>query len=470
MRCSRGVFFIVLAILVVAFIHYATIVPGHDWGGDFSMYVHHAKNIVEGKGYSDTGYIFNPKTTIGPQNYPPGFPLILAPVYAVYGLDFMAFKAVITLFLLGLAVVFYLGFMRELSARYLVVVILVFSISPFMVKFKNNVLSDIPFTFFVYLSLYVINRNHGGDVRWWCPLLAGALMGYCYLIRPIGAVLPVALFAYDLIVFRRVSGFTLKSVCVFALFFVVNSAYFGDVYYYYKFIGERNLYDSLVVYSQRLMKIGESSVQVVGIHSLIILAGYLAKVRRKITVYEVFAPLYVIPLLMVTYAEIRLLIPLAPLLVFYAYYPAYWMESSTSRSGHVRLAGKVFFALLTIMIIFSYKNQMSRMDFGPVRNGPTSEVAGEMFDFIRENPSDGPYIFYKPRVMALFTGKKASARHRDWPVKEWEYCRSINATHIVEHTDKTYPIVETHLGQLDLVFSNWRYLVYEIRYDDGDGA
>jgi hypothetical protein len=46
---------------------------GHDWGGDFSQYVHHAANLVEGWSYADTGHIRNLTVFIGPHAYPPLF-------------------------------------------------------------------------------------------------------------------------------------------------------------------------------------------------------------------------------------------------------------------------------------------------------------------------------------------------------------------------------------------------------------
>jgi len=58
--------------LFIGFIYITTIREGHNWGGDFSMYIHHAKNIAEGKSYQDTGYLYNPlNPSIGPKTYPP---------------------------------------------------------------------------------------------------------------------------------------------------------------------------------------------------------------------------------------------------------------------------------------------------------------------------------------------------------------------------------------------------------------
>jgi len=57
-----------------------------DVDGDYAQYLLHAKAIVEGRAYTDTGYIFHPDAWfIGPRAYPPGLPLTLAPIVAMAG-------------------------------------------------------------------------------------------------------------------------------------------------------------------------------------------------------------------------------------------------------------------------------------------------------------------------------------------------------------------------------------------------
>lgn len=46
---------IFIIVIVVGGVYLATIREGHNWSGDFGMYIHHAKNIPEGIDYKDTG-------------------------------------------------------------------------------------------------------------------------------------------------------------------------------------------------------------------------------------------------------------------------------------------------------------------------------------------------------------------------------------------------------------------------------
>ena len=80
-----------------------------DWGDDFAQYIHQAGNIVKGIPQSETGFIYSQENYIGPQAYPVGFPLLLAPAYAVAGNNMLAFTTFISLIyiVLGLLLVFF---------------------------------------------------------------------------------------------------------------------------------------------------------------------------------------------------------------------------------------------------------------------------------------------------------------------------------------------------------------------------
>ncbi len=54
--------------------------PGDDWG----QYLSHARALLEGRSYSDIGYLFSPPAwTVGPATFPPGLPLTLVPLLAI---------------------------------------------------------------------------------------------------------------------------------------------------------------------------------------------------------------------------------------------------------------------------------------------------------------------------------------------------------------------------------------------------
>jgi len=93
-HCSRRTFFSL------------TFRQGHNWGGDFSLYVMHAINLHDGLPYVETPYILNPREPLlSPVAYPPGFPAFLVPVYHSFGVDLTAMKGMVVVsFVLALAI------------------------------------------------------------------------------------------------------------------------------------------------------------------------------------------------------------------------------------------------------------------------------------------------------------------------------------------------------------------------------
>ncbi len=72
-----------LAILASLALQVFTLSDGHGWGGDFALYVLHARNLAEGRAYTDTGYVVNPLNRWhSPSSYPPVYPSLLASLYA----------------------------------------------------------------------------------------------------------------------------------------------------------------------------------------------------------------------------------------------------------------------------------------------------------------------------------------------------------------------------------------------------
>src|SRR5512139_962895 len=58
--------------------------------GDYAQYLLHAKALVEGRPYGNTGYLFTPLNPLAsPALQPPGWPLLLAPGVALFGTGFV---------------------------------------------------------------------------------------------------------------------------------------------------------------------------------------------------------------------------------------------------------------------------------------------------------------------------------------------------------------------------------------------
>ena len=208
-------------ILVVAAFYIVTLKPGHVFvNDDFAAYIMHAKNLVEGHSYSDIRYIPNPDGMwLSPvTGYPPVYPMILAPVYWIFGLDLRAFKIVTVLCFAGFLILFAELTRQELGWAGCAVLLGLVSLNPVFWGQRDFILSEFPYLLFSFAALLAIERVYAGlapdqfDFR--SALLTSTLIYCAYGTRTIGIALIFALIAADLIKFRRPSRFL---ICVLTL-------------------------------------------------------------------------------------------------------------------------------------------------------------------------------------------------------------------------------------------------------------
>ena len=129
-----------------------TLKDGHNWGDDFAQYIINARNIIEHKPYASGVTLDN--TVI----YPPGLPLLLAPVLKVFGLNFKILKLLNILFWYLSIIPLYFLFLKIEGRRFALMAAVFLAFSSFFFVYKQNVLSDIPFFLFVCSSLYALER------------------------------------------------------------------------------------------------------------------------------------------------------------------------------------------------------------------------------------------------------------------------------------------------------------------------
>jgi hypothetical protein len=178
-------------------------VPHLGWGGDDSMYVAHARALVEGWPYGNGHYVFSLESPhIGPPFYPPGTALLLAPVYAWAGWNLKALSLVmIACLCIALGFVYGCLAMAEGAAMALAVTALT-ALNPYVIHFTTYVLSEFPFMLWLYGSLFLLLLRDRVAVSG--PAATGALsasIGLCiyfaYATREVGALLLAAMILRD---------------------------------------------------------------------------------------------------------------------------------------------------------------------------------------------------------------------------------------------------------------------------------
>jgi len=493
--------FLVAAILTtVGAIHLLTLRPGHDWGGDFSLYVHHAKNLAEGTPYAETGYLYNPAyATIGPPTYPPVLPLILAPVYLVCGLNFEAMKLVMVASLVAFLLFVFLSFRRELPLGHALAIVVLVGLSRTLLGGANSIGSDMPFMAILYLTIFTLQkaydtyRNRRPRFRYLVP--AVVLICVAFSTRTLGGVLLPSVLVYDLLRYRRITGWAVAVGAAVAAFVLVQSVFVhsNSAYFDQYNVGPSVFVHNGIGYMSELAAFWHNGyfkplggLVFVAVTALAVL-GYASSVRRRVTLFdgspvvsrpgvtilEVFPPLYLAAVLLFpSFGGRRFLEPIFPLYLFFAFrgLEHAWLV----RRERVR---RVVFASLLVAVGGSYLASATRLDLDVTEGiGKAESVA--LFDYVRhETPEDGVVIFIKPRVMSLLTSRRASAYHMPSdPSQLWDYFSRIGATHlvVVENDDAFFgaedparlaylrTFAEGNPAKLRPVFANADFRVYRI--------
>ena len=469
---------IVLVVAIGAF-HALTLREGHDWGDDFAMYIAHAKNLVEGRPYADTGYIDNPATPLyAPVAYPPVFPLLLTPVYFARGLDLRSMKLVVVLFLvLALATTARL-FREDLSPPSLLLLLATLGLNPYLWIVKDHVIADLPFLFFALASLLLMHRSAARPATSPGPAIGrGVLIGLvaylAYGTRSLGLVLLPCLVVHDLVVQRRIRRETAVALVVFAvaaaLQIAVAPAGSGASHVPWFSVAPWELARQAVRYGRSLRLFwdnGHSLVLTGGViagTALLALAGLAARLRRRVTVFEIFVLLYPLPILsFMGFQGMRYLIPLMPFYLFYALWAIERLR--VSRPAWARLVLVAWVAVIGL----TYGLRYPGMSWGALREGVGAPTSIELFDYIStQTEPTAVFVFRRPRALALFGERRAATYSREPESDDdiWSFLTRIHATHlVVQRLEIPHwkSFVVRHHQALEITFSNESFTVYRI--------
>ncbi len=176
-----------------------------DFGGDSAQYLSLARGIAEGRGYVDLHLPGNPPH----RHYPPGFPLLLAPLVAVFGPAPILPAKVFCAASIAVGAWFAWRLLRRLAGPRAALAALGLSLSSTALLLQAvRIQSEAPYFLLVYAALLLLVRGpeRRADQILLCLLAAGA-----FLVRVAGLVL----IAVMLLGLRRRLGFrrTLLPAC-----------------------------------------------------------------------------------------------------------------------------------------------------------------------------------------------------------------------------------------------------------------
>ena len=469
---------------------------GHTWGDDFASYLMQARSIVDGSvdDFLDrnTFTIDNSLPGLGPVAYPWGYPLLLAPLVALLGLNLLAFKLLnLFFFILFLLSLYYLVKDR-LSRLETFLLLALFAVHPAYLSIQNEILSDIPFLFFSTFSLLLIDR-YNAESAISMSIRRGIGMGlaifFSSAIRTNGFLLLAVLFLSQFINFLRLrqkdslppiksllSGFTPYAVFLIS-WLILQLVLPGGGSAYFSQITLSNLPEiimkNLQVYFLEILPAFFNPIPgarvIFWVLMVLAVIGSISRLKRDAVI-----TLYCILTLGLYFAwpaaqVFRFLIPIFP---FFIYFIFTGLAHIFGLHARLHVVAVSVIGCLFIGFFLSSSLPISRQNLARQRqiNGPYDAVSSQVFDFLTTNtPAESVVGFFKPRVLRLETNRDAFTAlscEQVWAIDRQPIylvthlkmggINQIRPNKIDECADHGY--------RVELVFSNEKFTVHELTH------
>ncbi|MBN8890303.1 MAG: glycosyltransferase family 39 protein [Rhodospirillales bacterium] len=404
----------------------ATIRPAESWGGgDFALYMMHAGNILAGRDYAATPFVFNPANAMmSPRAYPAGYPLVLTPVIALFGPNVRAAAGVTALLMAGSLYLLFRLARPSLGGRWALLLLLAAGLSPVLMNHRDAVESDVAFMFWCYLGLLCLREAR--------PVPLAVAVAMAPLTRTIGFVLPIAL-ALALVwqawrargrldagkAARRRSAVAVLAGTAAAL--AVGAVLRADSATYLSYFDRISPGGLPALLARGALSYLSAVVELFGLSFgrlanapvlALLLAGiawgFVLNVRRGDSAVELFVVLYLGLLLAypVHSEPTRYALPVLPLLLVYGLGAA---RAALAGSRLERAGPAVMVVVFAAMYAPFYATHALFAPLSHRLDGPASQEL--LAAVARIVPADAVVMTQNPRAVALLTGRRAVS----WP-------------------------------------------------------
>lgn len=407
-------YFMLFLILFVSFYQMEQhLTTGHDWGGDFALYLNQAQAINQGElaalYHSNQFTVEKSDRLIGPYLYPMGYPLLLSPVIALIGLNFYWLKIYTSLFFyLGLILLYRL-IKPHFKTLYPALLLISFlSFSEFFLFHGDQLLSDFPFFFFVILSLSYFKKD---PTRLQQVLLA-ILILFTYLIRELGIMLLPALLVYQLSIYKPKE--ILKSYSISYLLFLVLLILsfilfpFGSKNHFSLLLAEiswNSFQENFTYYAELLEGFfrGLSKSDYLAYILLLLFLVGLFEAAKKLSHWITFLFFSVLVLMLWPYQQgMRFLFVCLPFILFFLLKP---IERLPKWPRYLLLYPLTFYLFSIFFVNTQAQNQKN---LALETNQIYQKETKALYEYVRENYNEeDTIVFFKPRVLSMLCEVKS---------------------------------------------------------------
>jgi 4-amino-4-deoxy-L-arabinose transferase-like glycosyltransferase len=206
--------------------------------GDNAEFAILGRALARGEGFR---YINHPGLRPGTK-YPPGFPLMLAGWAGIFGESIMAMKILVLLTYIAVVGMTFVVARRFIDDARAVLAALLVATSATVATYSHQILSDMPYTFFSLLAIYLMARGERDRRMLWAGI---AMCVWAYFVRTVGASLLVAALAFLLMKHKRREALVLVACFLLAsgLWAIRNYTMTGEGSRYLKVLLTANPYD-----------------------------------------------------------------------------------------------------------------------------------------------------------------------------------------------------------------------------------
>ncbi len=174
-QVAFALFVVVLAVSLGFVVH-----PWFEPVRDASIYISTARSLLAGDGYSYLGVPFITR--------PPGFPLLIAPVIALFGTSFSALNLYVSLLGAVAAVLFFLWMRPRLGWPPALATALLLWFNPGFRRLSNEIMSDVPGLAAV-LACLLVERWASRAPSWRREVVLGLAIGLAMQVRSLSVLL-----------------------------------------------------------------------------------------------------------------------------------------------------------------------------------------------------------------------------------------------------------------------------------------
>lgn len=163
----------------------------YDWEGDTALLLFQANNIINGKPFYQSLYIYNPEFPIlSPQYYPPMTSLFFAGIMNFFGDNIFVLMVFNSIVYFTIGILVYFLFIKFFNKNISLIISLLLMYNQFVIRIKQEIMSDTLFTLFTIVILLILIKPFDKikNNSW---IMAGLISGLAIETRSLGWTFPL---------------------------------------------------------------------------------------------------------------------------------------------------------------------------------------------------------------------------------------------------------------------------------------